>query len=109
MDLTEAEILQLGENINLAISSVSNVDQILQDTNADLQRANALRQSADDTEQSAKGQLEHAEKVTRELGEALEAQNRADIAIQQAQEDIDASRADLSQVKNLILNIEQYF
>ena len=38
-------------------------------------------------------------KVTTQLSEAMEAQNRADSAIQSAQEDIDAARKDLSQVR----------
>ena len=45
---------------------------------------------------------EFKSKVTTQLSEAMEAQNRADSAIQSAQEDIDAARKDLSQVCNKI-------
>lgn len=36
MDLTEEEIQNLGQDINLAIANVNNVDQILDDTTNDL-------------------------------------------------------------------------
>ena len=36
MDLTESEILELGQQINVAMHSVTNVDQILQDTRGSL-------------------------------------------------------------------------
>ncbi len=103
MDLTESEILQLGQEINLAIDSVSDVDQILDDTNDDLRRTEELKIGADEAKRNAEEQLKHAEEVTQFLSETSEAQNRADASIQNAQEDIDEARKDLSQVIMSIL------
>ncbi len=38
MDLTESEILELGQQINVAVDSVTNVDEILQETRGGLAR-----------------------------------------------------------------------
>lgn len=98
MDLDSSEISGLAQEINSAIDSVTNVDQILAETADDLSRAQELQQRADRTKQNAEEQLKHAEEVTNFLSQAVEAQNKADISIQSAQEDIDSARKDLSQV-----------
>lgn len=100
MDLTETEILELGQEINVAISSVTNVDEILEDTTEDLRRAEDLKARADFTRLNAEQQLKHAQEVTDSLSEALEAQNKADAGIRSAQTDIDEARRDLSEVKS---------
>ena len=98
MDLESSAIADLADQINAAIGSVSNVDQILSDTSEDLNRAQDLKARADQTRENAERQLKHAEEVTTNLAEAVEAQNKADISIQSAQADIDVARKDLSQV-----------
>eukprot|EP00094_Tigriopus_californicus_P009037 TCALIF_08711-PA protein Name:"Similar to LanB1 Laminin subunit beta-1 (Drosophila melanogaster)" AED:0.08 eAED:0.08 QI:0/0.86/0.81/1/0.86/0.87/16/623/1807 len=98
MDLDSSEISGLAQEINSAIDSVTNVDQILAETADDLNRAQELQRRADFTKQNAEEQLKHAEEVTNFLSQAVEAQNMADISIQSAQEDIDSARKDLSQI-----------
>ena len=49
--------------------------------------------------QNAEEQLAQAQNVTDFLSKAVDAQSKADVAIQSAQGDIDAARKDLSQVK----------
>ena len=99
LSLDSTEIESLAQQINEAISGVVNVDQILEDTEDDVAKAEALKKRADQVRQEAEQTLEHAETVTKSLSEAVEAQNQADIAIQSTQEDIDSARKDLAQVK----------
>lgn len=100
MDLDSSAITGLSVEINEAIGSVTDVDKILTETSDDIAKAEQLKADADRSKAEATAQLEHARKVTTELSEAMEAQNRADTAIQSAQEDIDAARKDLSQISN---------
>ena len=101
MDLESNAIADLGDQINAAIGSVSNVEQILSETSDDLSRAQDLKFRADRSRENAENQLKHAEEVTTNLAEAVEAQNKADVSIQSAQADIDVARKDLSQVRTL--------
>ena len=98
LSLDSTEIESLAQQINEAISGVVNVDQILEDTEDDVAKAEALKKRADQVRQEAEQTLEHAETVTKSLSEAVEAQNQADIAIQSTQEDIDSARKDLKPV-----------
>ena len=74
------------------------MEQILQDTKPDLETAQQLSQRAKDAERFAQEQLQKANKVTDDLSQALEAQNKADVSIQTTQTDIDSARKDLAQV-----------
>ncbi|WP_233530803.1 hypothetical protein, partial [Gelidibacter salicanalis] len=60
MDLDSSEISDLAGEINVAINSVTNVDQILAETSDDLRRAQELQRRADYTQQNAEEQLKHA-------------------------------------------------
>eukprot|EP00096_Caligus_rogercresseyi_P003697 TRINITY_DN1712_c0_g1_i1.p1 TRINITY_DN1712_c0_g1~~TRINITY_DN1712_c0_g1_i1.p1 ORF type:complete len:716 (-),score=171.97 TRINITY_DN1712_c0_g1_i1:97-2244(-) len=100
MSLDASEIQNLAGQINEAISSVTNVDQILRETEEDLQRAQSLQVRADDTRQRAASQLEEATRVTSSLSDAVEDQNKAEIAIQEASEDIIAARNDLEKISD---------
>ena len=98
MELESSEIVDLAEQINSAIDSVTNVDQILASTSADLQRANELKRRANYTQELAEEALAQAEGVTSNLADAVEAQNKVDLAVQAALGDIDTARKDMSQV-----------
>ncbi|XP_040566371.1 laminin subunit beta-1 isoform X1 [Lepeophtheirus salmonis] len=100
MSLDASEIQNLAGQINEAISSVTNVDQILQETEEDLLKAQSLQVRADDTRVRAASQLEEATRVTSSLSNAVEDQNKADIAIQEASEDIIAARSDLEKISD---------
>ena len=105
MDLESSAIADLADQINAAIGSVSNVEQILSDTSDDLNTAQDLKVRADRTRENAEAQLKHAEEVTTNLSEAVEAQNKADVSIQSAQADIDVARKDLSQVRMIEVKV----
>ena len=49
ISLTEDEIRALADEINRIIRGLGNIDQILSDTRADLEKANALKERADNT------------------------------------------------------------
>ena len=98
--LDDNKITEIANEINNAIGGVANVEQILQDTQPDLETAQQLSQRAKDAERLAQEQLEKANKVTDDLSKALEAQNRADVSIQTTQTDIDSARKDLAQVSS---------
>ena len=98
MDLSTAEIEELADKINSAISGVSNVDQILDDTNDNLTKAKELKDNAEVIRDEALQQLEKANNITRDLSAAVEAQNIADQKIQTTQTDIDSARKDLATV-----------
>ncbi len=107
MDLTQDEIQDLGQQINVAIDSVTNVDVILQNTRSDLSKAESVRASADAARDAAVSQLDRAETVTRALSEASEAQGGADEAVREAQADIDRARSDLGEVDGRMEEAEE--
>ena len=102
--LDDNKITEIANEINNAIGGVANVEEILQDTQPDLETAQQLSQRAKDAERLAQEQLEKANKVTDDLSKALEAQNRADVSIQTTQTDIDSARKDLAQVSCFCLD-----
>jgi hypothetical protein len=63
MDLDSSAITGLSVEINAAIDSVTNVDQILTETSDDLADAERLKAAADGSRTQATAQLEHAQKV----------------------------------------------
>ena len=99
MELESSEIVDLAEQINTAIDSVTNVDQILASTSADLQRAEGLKRRAEASLAQAQQTLDQANSVTSNLADAVEAQNKVDLAVQSAQGDIDTARKDMAQVQ----------
>ena len=98
MDLDASAIQELAGEINVAISNVVNVDQILDNTRNDLLTTQDLKNRADAAKTRAEEQLKHAEEVTNSLSEAIGAQDSAEISIKSAQDDILAARNNLAQV-----------
>ena len=98
MRLDDSTISNIANEINNAIEKVTNVEGILGDTRQDLLRVQNLAQESKKAEQYANKELEKANKVTDDLGKALEAQNTADVSIQATQTKISSAREDLAQV-----------
>merc|ERR1712147_205682 len=79
-----AQIQALADQINEATESVTDVDKINEETAKPLQEAEDLKARADKAKLDAEAQLARAENVTKSLGDAEEAQNAAEEAIQSA-------------------------
>ena len=94
MTMDAAQIQELADQINVATSSVTDVDKINQETAGPLGTAEDLKTRADQARQDAEAQLARAENVTRSLGDAEEAQNDAEEAIKSALADIASARED---------------
>ena len=100
MTMDAAQIQELADQINVATASVTDVDRINQETAAPLGKAEDLKVRADQARGEAEAQLARAENVTRSLGEAKEAQNAAEAAIQSALADIASAREDLGFIRS---------
>ena len=96
--MEDSTISDIANEINDAIEKVTNVEGILGDTRQDLMRVQNLAQASKQAEEYANKELEKANKVTDDLGKALEAQNTADVSIQATQTKISSAREDLAQV-----------
>jgi len=79
---------------------VKNVDKINQETAQPLAQAESLKMRADEARELAAAQLKRAEKVTKSLGDAEDAQSAAEAAIATAQRDIQDARADLGYIES---------
>ena len=100
LNLDQNQIENLASNIENAINGVADVEQILTDTAEDITTAEDLKARAEAIQVEAKAELDRAESVVKNLSEADESQNAADIAVSQTRNDIDSARADLGQVRN---------
>merc|ERR1719384_1835421 len=100
MTMDAAQIQELADQINVATSSVTDVDKINQETAGPLGTAEDLKTRADQARQDAEAQLARAENVTRSLGDAEEAQNDAEEAIKSALADIASAREDLGFIQS---------
>ena len=100
MTMDAAQIQELADQINVATASVTDVEKINQETAGPLSKAEDLKVRADQARAEAEAQLVRAENVTRSLGEAAEAQNVAEEAIQSALADIASAREDLGFIRS---------
>ena len=100
MTMDAAQIQDLADQINEATASVTDVDKINQETATPLQKAEDLKNRADQAKKDAEAQLARAENVTKSLGDAEEAQNAAEEAIQSALTDIASARKDLGFIQS---------
>ena len=99
LNLDQNQIENLASDIENAINGVADVEQILTDTAEDITTAEDLKARAEAIQVEAKAELDRAESVVKNLSEADESQNAADIAVSQTRNDIDSARADLGQVR----------
>ena len=104
LNLDQNQIENLASDIENAINGVADVEQILTDTAEDITTAEDLKARAEAIQVEAKAELDRAESVVKNLSEADESQNAADIAVSQTRNDIDSARADLGQVRKCNAN-----
>ena len=102
--MDQNQIENLASDIENAINGVADVEQILTDTAEDITTAEDLKARAEAIQIEAKAELDRAESVVKNLSEADESQNAADIAVSQTRNDIDSARADLGQVRKCNAN-----
>jgi len=100
MKMDAAQIQDLANQINEATDSVTDVENINNETRQPLETAAKLKESADKAKINAAEQLSRAKNVTKSLGAAEEAQNAAEEAIQSALADISSARQDLGFIKS---------
>lgn len=98
ISLKPEQILDLAKKINETISSLTNIDKILQDTAADLNTAEQLHQQADRAKEMADNILDTVEQVLNMLRLAAIEQAKAAAAIAAATADIEGAQSDLSEI-----------
>lgn len=98
ISLKPEQILDLARKINETISSLTNIDKILQATADDLATAEQLHQQADRAKEAADNILETVELVLAMLRQAAIEQAKAEAAIAAAQKAIDGAQQDLLEI-----------
>ncbi|KAK6634441.1 hypothetical protein RUM43_011842 [Polyplax serrata] len=92
------QVRELSTKIDNAVAKLTNIDAILQETNADKETASNLKQEAVKVKTDAENILNVLEQVNKALDEAGDAQQKAGDAIQLANGDIAAAENDLTQI-----------
>lgn len=98
ISLKPEQILDLARKINETLSSLTNIDKILQDTAGDLNTAEQLHQQADRAKEMADNILDTVQQVLEMLRLAAIEQAKAAAAIAAAQADIDGANNDLTEI-----------
>lgn len=98
ISLKPEQILELARKINETLSSLTNIDKILQDTAGDLNTAEQLHQQAVMAKEAADNILNTVEQVLNMLRLAAIEQARAAAAIAAATADIEGANADLTEI-----------
>lgn len=98
ISLKPEQILDLARKINETISSLTNIDKILQETAGDLNTAEQLHQQADRAKEMADNILDTVEQVLNMLRLAAIEQAKATAAIAAASADIEGAQADLAEI-----------
>ncbi|XP_059799850.1 laminin subunit beta-2 [Hypanus sabinus] len=101
------QIRHLAEEIKDKVSSLSNVDDILDQTADDVRRASQLLQDARRARSRAENVKNTAEAVKQALEEAGRAQDAAQTAIRQAKGDIEESDQTLNGIRNRTASAER--
>lgn len=98
LQLDHDEIATLASQIEKTVASLENVEEIIENTQYDLDRVESLKKTAIDTKQRASDVLDTANEVVKALDEAEKAQKMALDAIKQAKTDIQLAESDLGLV-----------
>lgn len=98
ISLKPEQILDLARKINETISSLTNIEKILQETAGDLNTAEQLHQQADRAKEMADNILLTVEQVLEMLRLAAIEQAKAAAAIAAATADIEGAQADLLEI-----------
>lgn len=110
ISLKPEQILDLARKINETLSSLTNIDKILQDTAGDLNTAEQLHQQADKAKEMADNILDTVEQVLNMLRLAAIEQAKAAAAIAAATQDIEGAQADIAEISaetELLIKIVQ--
>lgn len=98
ISLKPEQILDLARKINETLSSLTNIDKILQDTAGDLNTAEQLHHQADKAKEMADNILDTVEQVLNMLRLAAIEQAKAAAAIAAAGQDIEGAQADIAEI-----------
>ncbi|KAK2718943.1 laminin subunit beta-1-like [Artemia franciscana] len=107
ISLQPEQITELSERINDAITSLTNIDDILAATSDDLKTANTLKARADTAKLDAEEILNLVQEVLEALDEATKSQEEARGAIDNASADISAVEKDLAQISSETADAQQ--
>ncbi|KAJ8301303.1 hypothetical protein KUTeg_020290 [Tegillarca granosa] len=105
ISLTPDQIIDLAQQINQTVQGLQNIDSILNATSSDLAKAQRLKERAETAESAANDILNKAEEVLKNLAGATDAQNKAEAAINQADNDIRDAESDLTQNATQLVNV----
>uniref|UniRef100_T1KI06 Laminin subunit beta-1 n=1 Tax=Tetranychus urticae TaxID=32264 RepID=T1KI06_TETUR len=100
ISLTPEQILDLANKINVTLKNVKNIEKILDETEADLRRAQTLESEANFTKNRADEILGMAREVLNALAVAQEAQNEAANSIKNANEQFNRAQIDLDSISS---------
>ncbi|KAG7305416.1 hypothetical protein JYU34_009487 [Plutella xylostella] len=92
------EITELSQRINSTVSQLTDIENIIAETQPDLDRAKELKINATAVNKEANLTLETANAVLEALDMAQAAQDAAENAINKANSDIDAAKSDLAPI-----------
>ncbi|XP_055695879.1 laminin subunit beta-1 [Lutzomyia longipalpis] len=98
LELDPEEIKNLATRIDETVSSLENVEDIIEQTRGDLATVENLKDRANHAKKRADEVLTEAKNVAKALEDADEAQEKASEAISKANEDISSARIDLDQI-----------
>ncbi|XP_065226755.1 laminin subunit beta-1 [Planococcus citri] len=105
--LQPEKITELAQKINETVSSLTNIEAIIKETEQDLIRARLHKQQAELAKNKADTILNTTEKVVTVLSQAEESQKKAEAAIASATENIDTARKDLTEISNQSAKAQQ--
>ncbi|XP_063445068.1 laminin subunit beta-1-like [Mytilus trossulus] len=100
ISLTPDQIIELAQKINETIWGLQNIDSILNATRDDLDKAQKLKERAENAKGDANTILGKAQDVLDNLKGATSAQELATVAINKADADITNAEADLTQIES---------
>ncbi|XP_063411226.1 laminin subunit beta-1-like [Mytilus trossulus] len=106
ISLTPDQIIELAQKINETIWGLQNIDSILNATRDDLDKAQKLKERAENAKGDANTILGKAQDVLDNLKGAVSAQELATVAINKADADITNAEADLTQWRELEAELE---
>ncbi|XP_078493524.1 laminin subunit beta-1 isoform X3 [Ciona intestinalis] len=101
-----SEIDALAEEIRDLVDRLPNVDEILAETDGDLERANQLLADANQAKQAATAVASDAKAVVTALSQADNASRAAEAAKTQAADDIQLAEDKINEIKSAITDLE---
>nr|XP_026694945.1 laminin subunit beta-2 isoform X3 [Ciona intestinalis] len=106
LPVSRSEIDALAEEIRDLVDRLPNVDEILAETDGDLERANQLLADANQAKQAATAVASDAKAVVTALSQADNASRAAEAAKTQAANDIQLAEDKINEIKSAITDLE---